>query len=138
MYIPPGILPVLIPDASLRTALPTHVVPDAAEGSTCGYTFDAHYTQGAQDYHQDKCVSRIMANMSDPVRCTAYMAGIGEGNPHMDECTVHDLLEICTHYNREFTQGDAEQLCAAMNTASKQFWAGYGRRQGHPAKSQPK
>lgn len=94
----------------------------------CHYDMSAHYTPNAQAYHQDKCVARVMEQMSDPVGCTAYMAGIAEGNPDLAGCTVHDLTQICHDYTTEFKQQDAELLCSAMNQGATRFWRQYGQR----------
>ena len=98
---------------------------EADSDSSCKYSMSVHKTQGAQSYHQDKCVTRIMSSMSDPQRCIAYMAGVSEGNADMAGCSIHDLVDICEHKSKEFTQGDAETLCTAINRASGEFWASY-------------
>ena len=99
----------------------------------CNYSWHAHYTPGAQAYHTDKCVSRVINDMGDVDLCTAYMAGIGEGNPDMAACTVEDLGRICRKYEDEFSVQDAVELCQHMNAGATAFWNKYGqkKRAGH-------
>ena len=95
---------------------------------TCNYTASVHQTAEAHAYHQDKCVTRIMATMGNATECLAYMSGVSEGNPAMAGCSIRELTDICAHKATEFTQQDAEQLCMAMNTASGKFWQSYQAR----------
>ena len=87
---------------------------DRAEGhlsSGCNYDVSVHFTDEAQSYHQDKCVTRIMSTMSDPTQCVSYMSGVSEGNPDMAGCSIHNLMSICERKRSDFTQADAEELC---------------------------
>ena len=82
-----------------------------------------HYTEEADSYHMDKCVSKTMSRMSDPMQCIAYMAGIAEGNPAMANVSIADLRAHCAAKESSFTIAHAEDLCKGLNAAHSTFWS---------------
>ena len=82
-----------------------------------------HFTDEADAFHKDKCVSRTMAHMSDPTKCIGYMAGVSEGNPKMARVTIADLRAHCAAKEATFTIADAEALCSGLNEAHASFWS---------------
>ncbi len=107
---------------------PHHSTDDAArqeEHRSCAYSKHIHYAPQAQAYHKDKCVSRIMRQMSDINGCVEYMAGVSEGQDQMGACTVSDIRNICETYTHHFTQEHAERLCDLQNAASREFWQSF-------------
>jgi hypothetical protein len=81
-----------------------------------------HTTPNAEQYYGTRCVSRLMSTMADPVLCIAHMAGISEGNPQMASKTIADLRAHCAAKEQSFTVGDAEELCASLGDAHREFW----------------
>lgn len=82
-----------------------------------------HYTDEAKSYHEDKCVSKTMARMADPMHCIAYMAGVSEGNPRMADVSIADLRAHCAAKEATFTIADAQELCSGLNEAHASFWS---------------
>lgn len=93
------------------------------ETDECVYTTDAHHTKEANAYHMEKCVTDWMKRMTNTEECVEYMAGIGQHNSNMGECSVDDLIDICTSKRDNFTIDDANMLCTELNKGHARFWS---------------
>lgn len=81
-----------------------------------------HYTDEANEYHQDSCVSKTMSNIGNINHCVKYIAGIAEGNSELQHISVSDIKAHCLEKERNFTIKHAEKLCTTLNDAHREFW----------------
>jgi hypothetical protein len=81
-----------------------------------------HHTDEANEYHQDSCVSKTMSNMGNINHCVKYIAGIAEGNRELQNISISDIKAHCLEEEKKFTIKHAEELCAKLNNAHREFW----------------
>lgn len=88
----------------------------------CDYNPSVHFNKDAQHWHLQKCISKTMSKMSDPVKCTEYMSSVLSTSDNTKACSITNIKEICKKSNDNFTVKDAKQLCMMKNDATSRFW----------------